>query len=1010
MENQLIGKTISHFKILKKLGQGSMGIVYKAQDLKLKRTVALKFLPIYLADDKQARLRFIREAQVTASLQHPNIAITYDFIEFENEKIIVMEYLEGKTLAEKIRRRQSNLKQILEWSINIAEGLAAAHTKGIIHRDIKPANIMITKDGGTKITDFGIAKLRGTPSLTPPGERIGTLDYAAPELVMGDKGDYRSDIFSFGVVLYELLTGQRPFFGEHDAAVVYAIVNEIPIPVTKICKDIPPDFERLVMKMLDKNREKRYQSCDDLLLELKQLKQDTLEDQLTSPLKKSKEIRKRKPIKINTKSNSLKVAMPFSLAILLLFVFLQFKSFFLKQASPLRQVPIAVMPFENQTGDESLDYLKTAIPNLLITSLEQSQSLRVTNWERLLDLLKQMGKEDMENVDKDLSFELCRRNNIEMIVQGSFTKAGDMFATDVKVLEVDTKQLLKSTRAKGGGVASILENQIDELSWEISKSVGISANDIETTRHPIADVTTTSIEAYNYYLRGTQELDNGYLNKARRFFEKAVELDSTFAIAYNTLGWVCVGLWDPSAAEEAFERAKRYASKATHKERLYIDLYYAKFIEGNLEKYHRILQESNQEYEDDKTTHLLLGGYYVETLNYHKAIEEFTKVVNLDPDHKYAIYGLANMYLKIKEFEKALYYIHKHASLNPGQPFTTNFIALIYFSMGRFDDAITKYKEVLEVEPEYIQSYFNLGYLYAIRENPDEAFQYFDQYIAVAPSPGERIIGYWWRGFYNYWLGNFEQALADLRKAEELINTMGNALDQAHIDLIKAWIYYSLGDTNLILKCYSHAVNVFNEAWPRNAAYCTGAYLHYLGLEDLKNDRIDSSRVRLDEIMSLQIANNPNNKKWAMYFYNNLYGEILLTEGLIQKAIAVCEKTLSLGDHWGMNHISLLHYNLPLITRDVLARAYTQQGELDKAITEYERLITSIPNEGDICLIHPMFNYRLARLYEQKGWSEKAIAQYDKLLNIWKYADEDLPELIDAKARLAKLREFKRLK
>jgi serine/threonine protein kinase len=320
-----------------------MGIVYKAQDLKLKRTVALKFLPAYLADDRQARLRFIREAQVTASMQHPNIAISCDFIEIANEKIIVMEYIEGKTLAEIIKRKQPNLKQILDWSINIAEGLAAAHAKGIIHRDIKPANIIITKDGGIKIMDFGIAKLRGTPSLTPPGERIGTLDYAAPELVMGDKGDHRSDIFSLGVVLYELMCGQRPFFGEHDAAVVYAIVNEAPIPMTEICKDMPPDFERVVLKMLDKNKEKRFQSCYDLLLELRQLNRDTYEDQLTLPLKKSKEIRKSKPVKIKTKSAILKVAVPISIVLLLYLIFLQFKSIFLKQV--MRAWIISKPPF-----------------------------------------------------------------------------------------------------------------------------------------------------------------------------------------------------------------------------------------------------------------------------------------------------------------------------------------------------------------------------------------------------------------------------------------------------------------------------------------------------------------------------------------------------------------------------------------------------------------------------------------------------------------------------------------
>jgi serine/threonine protein kinase len=242
----MIGETISHYRIIEKLGQGGMGVVYKAEDLRRKRAVALKFLSVHLNEDTQAKARFIKEAQATALLQHPNIAVIYDFIDNKDKTIIVMEYLEGETLAKKIKLQKASLKQILDWMIGISGGLAAAYEKGITHRDIKPDNIMITTAGVAKIMDFGVAKLRGTQTLTEPGTRIGTVDYAAPELVMGDKGDHRSDIFSLGVVLYELLTGQRPFQGDHDAAVIYAIVNEAPKSVTHFPKDIPPALERLI--------------------------------------------------------------------------------------------------------------------------------------------------------------------------------------------------------------------------------------------------------------------------------------------------------------------------------------------------------------------------------------------------------------------------------------------------------------------------------------------------------------------------------------------------------------------------------------------------------------------------------------------------------------------------------------------------------------------------------------------------------------------------------------------
>ncbi len=292
----MIGETISHYKIIEKIGVGGMGVVYKASDLKLNRIVALKFLPVHHVKDAEAKARFIHEAKTTASLQHPNVTVVYDLLESKDETVIVMEFLEGKTLAQKIKQQQTNITQILDWIAGIASGLAAAYEKGITHRDIKPENILITDSGVTKIMDFGVAKLRGTPTVTEPGTRIGTVDYAPPELVMGDKSDHRSDIFSLGIVLYELLTGQRPFQGDHDAAVVYAIVNEIPKSPTHFRKDISHALESLVMKMLEKKKDNRYQSYDELLADLQELRMDMT----TYPVSEIKaEISKQQKLKLN---------------------------------------------------------------------------------------------------------------------------------------------------------------------------------------------------------------------------------------------------------------------------------------------------------------------------------------------------------------------------------------------------------------------------------------------------------------------------------------------------------------------------------------------------------------------------------------------------------------------------------------------------------------------------------------------------------------------------------------
>ncbi len=858
---------------------------------------------------------------------------------------------------------------------------------------------MITKDGGIKIMDFGIAKLRGTPSFTPPGERIGTLDYAAPELVMGDKGDHRSDIFSLGVVLYELLTSQRPFCGEHDAAVVYAIVNEAPIPVIEVCEDIPPAFERLVMKMLEKNREKRYQSCDDLLLELKQLKHDTLEDQLTLPLKKSKEIKKRQPFKIKAKSKILKVAVPFSLAILLLFIFLQFKSLFLKQVSPSRPMPIAIMPFENQTGDENLDYLKIAIPNLLITSLEQSQSLRVITWERMRDILKQLGKEEAEGIDKDLGFELCRRDNIETIVLGSFTKAGEVFATDVKIMDVKNKELMKSATARGEGIASILDNQIDELSWEISRGLGISGRMLEASSKSIAEFTTTSMEAYNYFIRGRNDLEKRYANDARKFLERAIERDSTFAAAYWCLAEAYGRLGDTNARKQAYEKAKRYAHKSTGKERLYIEADYAATVERDGEKRFQILKQLAKKYPKEKHVHIELAASYSGRELYHQAINEFNRAIELDPNYGHAYNILAFTYLGMGEYEKAIDSFKKYATLSPGDANPFDSMGELYLRMGKLDKAMVKYKEAIDVKHDYFYAYRTIAYIYALREEYTESVKWTDKFIEVVLSQGRKANGYAWKGFYYYWLGRQRQSIQAFDKAIELLKAVGNETGEAYVHWIMGWIYYDRGQLDFSEKHFKQ--------WHKKIALTrspvkVNAYNEFaLGWRDVILGRIDSAKIRVTTIRTLlpKIAMGDQNE--FKYYSDILHAETLLAEDSFIKAIQFWSKVNPL-EMPGIYPYYLLFYNVPY-SKDVLVRAYLKKGDLDNAIAEYERLTTFNPESKDRRLIHPVLHYKLAKLYEQKGWYEKAVDRYEKFLQIWKDADKDLPELIDAKSRLAKL-------
>jgi serine/threonine protein kinase/Tfp pilus assembly protein PilF len=1000
----MIGKTISHYKIIEKLGEGGMGVVYKAQDLKLDRPVALKFLPPHLTTSEEEKQRFIHEAKAASSLDHTNICNIYEIDETkpapgepgDGQLFISMAYYEGETLKKKIEPGQLlSIDKILDITIQIANGLARAHESNITHRDLKPANIMITNRGEVKIVDFGLAKLSGQTKLTKEGTTLGTVAYMSPEQTRGEIVDHHSDIWSLGVVLYEMVTGQLPFKGNYDQAIMYSIANENPEPLTGVRTNVPVELERIVNKSLAKSPDERYQHIDEMLTDLKRLRKE-----LELPGKtKTTRITEEKTSKAWLK----KVLISIGILLILFIGYFFVKPLLFEDKIDFEPINILVISFQNQTGDESYNYLREAIPTLLITDLEQSRYLRVTTWERMYDLLKQIGKEEVKVIDKDLGFELCRRDGIDAIVLGSYIKAGERFATDVKVLDVHTKKLLKSARSQGKGAASILESQIDYLSEEISEGVGLSASKIESVQLRIADVTTTSMEAYNYFLRGREDYYKYYYDEARRFLEKAVELDSTFAIAYLYLARAYNMVYNYKARNEAYEKAKTFTGKATEKERLYIEASYASVIERNPEKRFHILKQMANKYPKEKRVHYYLASYYDGKKSYYKAIEEFNKALELDPNYGEAINQLAYLYVDMGNFEKAIEYFRSYASASPGDANPFDSIGDLYFQMGRLDEAMAKYKEALEVKPDFFHTYIKVGYLFALKENYPETMKWIDKCIATVQSPGLKVEGLWWKGFYHQWLCRRDLAINEFNKVIDFAKASESEWLISLIDWLNGCIYYERGELEFSQRHFKNWFDFRIEYYPKDVPYYTAAYNFYLGLIDLKEGQIDSAKSRLVKIKSIIPALEPDDKNVITFYYEILYTEKLLVEDSLAQVIAMCEKSKPL-EIPSMSRYNMVIYNV-LLPGDVLARAFLKNGELNKAIAEYERLINLDPNSRGRLLIHPRYHYRLAALYEDKGRPEKAIKEYEKFLEIWKDADKDLPELVDAKKRLASLKE-----
>ncbi len=565
-EELTTGSTFAErYQIIEELGRGGMGRVYKVMDTKVKEKVALKLLKPEIAADKKTIERFSNELKFARKIRHKNVCQMFDLNEEKGIHYITMEYVPGEDLRSMIRMSgQLSIGTAVNIAKQICEGLTEAHKIGVVHRDLKPQNIMIDRDGIARIMDFGIARSIRGKGITGAGVMVGTPEYMSPEQVEGKEVDERSDIYSLGVILYEMTTGKVPFEGDTPFTIGVKHKSEAPQDPRELNSHIPEDLSRLILKCMEKEKDNRYQSSGELQAELELIEKGIPTTERKVPARKpitSKEI---------TVSFSLrKLFIPAIVLVTAIIAFIVVWQVLRSKepvAAPKIENSIAVISFENQTGDAAYDYLQKAIPNLLITSLEQTGGLYVMTWERMHDLLAQMGKRDVENIDGDLGFRLCRMEGIETIVRGSFVKMGNMYATDVKVLDVESKKLLKSAGSRGEGPDSILKTQIDELSDQIFEWITAARPQIEPQEIPIADVTTSSMEAYKYFMNGVENFQRFYYEDARKDLEKAVEIDPNFATAYFYLSSAYDTLFNSEARDRAIEKAKSLSQKATDKE------------------------------------------------------------------------------------------------------------------------------------------------------------------------------------------------------------------------------------------------------------------------------------------------------------------------------------------------------------------------------------------------------------------------------------------------------------